>query len=75
MNIDEIKNLIEADGGKFIIVENGKPILAAMKFDDYKKILEKPKSHNPGNPGTAQENQELPEDLKNEPLKIEDLPV
>ena len=45
MTLDEIKNLIEADKGKFIIVENGKPLLVVMSFDDYKKILEKENVH------------------------------
>ncbi len=40
MNLDEIKNLIEKDGGKFIIVENGRPVLTVMSFGDYKKIVE-----------------------------------
>ena len=39
MTLDEIKNLIKLDGGKFIIVENGKPVLMVMSFDDYKKII------------------------------------
>ncbi|MCK4354993.1 hypothetical protein KAW43_01405 [Candidatus Parcubacteria bacterium] len=40
MNLDEIKNLIEKDGGKFIIVEDGRPVLTVMSFGDYKKIVE-----------------------------------
>lgn len=39
MNLDEIKNLIDRDKGKIIIVENGKPILAVMGFNDYEKIV------------------------------------
>ncbi|MCK4453980.1 hypothetical protein KAU51_01360 [Candidatus Parcubacteria bacterium] len=39
MSLDEIKNLIKIDGGKFIIVENGEPVLMVMSFDDYKKII------------------------------------
>ncbi|MCK4520618.1 hypothetical protein KAT95_01995 [Candidatus Parcubacteria bacterium] len=40
MDLDEIKNLIKIDGGKFIIVENGEPVLMVMSFQDYKKIIE-----------------------------------
>ena len=39
MNLDEIKNLIESDGGKFIIIENGKPVLVVTSFEDYKKNI------------------------------------
>ena len=41
MNLNEIKNLIQADGGKFIIIEDEKPVLVLMNFEEYKKILEK----------------------------------
>ena len=41
MNIDEIKNLISIDNGKFIVIENGKPVFVIMSFEDYKNILEK----------------------------------
>ncbi len=41
MDLEEIKNLIQTDGGKFIIIENGKPVLVLMNFNEYKKILEK----------------------------------
>ncbi|KPJ55808.1 hypothetical protein AMJ49_06335 [Parcubacteria bacterium DG_74_2] len=40
MDLNEIKNLIALDGGKFIIVENGKPVLTIMSFGEYKKIME-----------------------------------
>ena len=39
MKLDKIKNLIEKDGGKFIIVEDGEPILVVMSFGDYEKII------------------------------------
>ena len=39
MNLDKIKNLIEKDGGKFIIVEDGEPVLTVMSFEDYEKII------------------------------------
>ena len=39
MDLDAIKNLIEKDGGKFIIVEDGKAILTVMSFGDYEKII------------------------------------
>ncbi|PIV12766.1 MAG: hypothetical protein COS47_00695 [Candidatus Nealsonbacteria bacterium CG03_land_8_20_14_0_80_36_12] len=39
MDLNEIKNIIEVDGGKFIIIEEGKPTLLIMSFEDYKKSL------------------------------------
>ena len=37
MDLREIKELLERDGGKIIIVENEKPTLVVMAFDDYRK--------------------------------------
>lgn len=74
MDINEIKNLIEKDGGRFIIVENGKPLLVVMGFEDYKKILEKIVK-NSVDPMVSQNNGILPKELEQEPLKIDDLPV
>lgn len=65
MDLNEIKKLIEEDGGKIIIVEHGEPIMVVTSFDDYRKNrtkLEK-KSQKP-----------MPKELEEEDLKIEDLP-
>lgn len=73
MDINEIKNLIEIDGGKFIIVEDGKPSMVVISFDDYKqKLIEKkiiPAKKEQRLP------QALPKELESEPLKLEDLPL
>ncbi|MDO8551330.1 MAG: hypothetical protein Q7S03_01455 [bacterium] len=70
MDLNEIKNLIEIDGGKFIIVENGKPTIVVTSFEEYKKKLigRRPAVH-------AQEQKPLPKELQEEDLKIEDLPL
>ena len=39
MDLDKIKSLIEKDKGKFIIIEDGEPILVMMSFGDYEKII------------------------------------
>ena len=66
MDINEIKNIIEADKGKFIIVENGKPIMVIVSFEDYKKIFQS---------NTAVGSQEnSPQVQKDRDLTIEDLP-
>ena len=42
MDFNEIKDIIQINGGKFIIVENGKPTMVIMSFDDFKQNLRKP---------------------------------
>ena len=39
MNWEEIEKIIKTEGGKFIIVEDGKPRLVITSFDDYKNRL------------------------------------
>ena len=70
MDINEIKNLIEIDGGKFIIVENGKPVMVVTGFDDYKKKLIE-KKINP----VRREEKLMPQELESEELKLDDLPL
>jgi PHD/YefM family antitoxin component YafN of YafNO toxin-antitoxin module len=69
MDLNEIKNLIEIDGGKFIIIENGKPAMVVVSFEEYKKKLTGRKNHlqtivNPS-----------PKELQSEELKLDDLPL
>ena len=70
MDLNEIKKLIEEDGGKIIIVENGEPVLVVTSFADYKKgrVKTEPK------PKEEKVSKPLPPELNNEALKIEDLP-
>jgi len=69
VDLNEIKKLIEEDGAKLIIVENGEPVMVITSFSDYKKgkakSESKPKQNAP---------KPVPEELNNEELKIEDLP-
>ena len=67
MDLNEIRQLIEADGGKFIIVENGKPLMVVISFEEYKKKLIK-------NKPTKKEQKPIPKELQEEELKLEDLP-
>jgi len=70
MDFEEIKQLIEADGGKFIIVENGEPVMVVTSFEEYKeRVLEKRESR------PKKERKLVPQELKEEELKIEDLPL
>lgn len=50
MDFSEIKNIIEQEGGKVIIVENNKPVVIALSYEEYKK---RGNFHNPGNPSAA----------------------
>lgn len=77
MDLDEIKEIIQKSGGKFIIVENGKPEMVVMSFEDFKKDYSSPTTHTP--PPTVPvsktgEKLQVPKELEEEPLKIEDLP-
>ena len=36
MDFNEIKNLIQQEGGKIIIVENGRPVMVVLSFEDFK---------------------------------------
>jgi len=69
MNLDEIREIIKTDGGKFIIVENGKPVLVITSFEDYKKRIRPPSKE--ANPGPSQG---TPESTPEEELTIDDLP-
>ena len=84
MDLNEIKNLIKADGGKFIIVENGEPVLMIMGFEDYKKMIGNSEKEIPEVQETQKFNSESDNEYteavekipqSEESLKIEDLPV
>lgn len=36
MDFNELKNLIQQEGGKIIVVENGKPVMVVLSFEDFK---------------------------------------
>lgn len=71
MDFEEIKNLIEIDGGKFIIVENGKPAMVITGFEEYKKKL----IPSFAKATAGKEKKPIPKELESEPLKLEDLPL
>jgi PHD/YefM family antitoxin component YafN of YafNO toxin-antitoxin module len=71
MDLDEIRQIIEADGGKFIIVENGKPVMVILSFEEYKQKLKKE------NPVLKKELPKKipPKELTEGEIKVEDLPL
>jgi len=67
MDIEDIKQFIPEDGEKIILMENGKPVVVLMSFNNYKrefKFVKQDKLHN---------NEEVNQETKKE-LTIEDLP-
>ena len=78
MNIDELKQIVKNEEGKIIIVENGKPSLVVMSFEEYKKNLKKNNFAPPVGKLASFSNlspkRKLPKELQEEELKIEDLP-
>ncbi len=67
MDLNEIKKLIDEDGGKIIIVENGEPVLVITSFADYQAKRVKPEKKGEKPP--------VPKELAEDELKIEDLPL
>ncbi|MBA7640885.1 hypothetical protein ES703_48556 [subsurface metagenome] len=65
MDLNEIRQFIETEGGKFIIVENGRPVMVITSFEDYKKKKLSPEKKTK-KPVLAESEEE--------DLKIEDLP-
>lgn len=80
MDLNEIKNIIEEEKGKFIVVENGKPILVITSFEEYKnqkggfKDQRLPLQETPASIDFSEDEKQLPKELAEDPLKIEDLP-
>jgi PHD/YefM family antitoxin component YafN of YafNO toxin-antitoxin module len=69
MDLNEIKEIIETDGGKLIIIEQGRPIMVVCSFEEYKKKLKlNPNPNSLNSPAPSKESSK-------EELKIEDLPV
>ena len=65
MDLNEIKKIIEEDGGKIIVIENGEPVMVVTSFDEYRKKKQTARKE----PVEA-----IPEELNEDELKIEDLP-
>ncbi len=73
MDFEELKNLIQQEGGKIIVVENGKPVMVVLSFEDFK-------ARNPSTRSARSEqaSSQIPsEETQNndEELTIDDLPL
>ena len=67
MDFNEIKNLIQQEGGKIIIVENGKPVMVVLSFEDFKARTPSTRSARSGQAPSLEQNEEE--------LTIDDLPL
>ena len=88
MDLNQIREILDGEEGKLIIIEQGKQPLVIASLDEYKKGRGGSQK-NLGLPLAAQagqglpvehrfitaESRVLPKELADEPLKIEDLPV
>lgn len=68
MDLNEIKKIIKEEKAKIIITDEMGPTLIVLNYDEYKAMRD-------NKPMTEEiKKEEIPEELKNEQLKIEDLP-
>ena len=63
MDFGELKKIIDSKESKVVIIENGKPVMVVMSYEDYE-----------GRFKGEEKVKEIPKELADEPLKIEDLP-
>lgn len=70
MDFNELKNLIQQEGGKIIVVENGKPVMVVLSFEDFKARNKRGAAQAP-----SQSPSEEPQNNNEEELTIDDLPL
>lgn len=63
MDFTELKKIIDSKESKVVIIENGKPVMVVIGYEDYRKKFSK-----------EEKEREVPKELIDEPLKVEDLP-
>ncbi|MCK5044865.1 type II toxin-antitoxin system prevent-host-death family antitoxin [Candidatus Parcubacteria bacterium] len=63
MDFTELKKIIDSKESKVVIIENGKPVMVVIGYEDYRKKFSK-----------EEKEKEVPKELIDEPLKVEDLP-
>ena len=74
MDFQEIKDIIQRDGGKIIIVENDKPRLVVMSFEEYKRKRQ-PVSPIQNAPVHKSDDLAVVQEREREELTIDDLPL
>lgn len=61
MDFSELKKIIDSRESKVVIIENGQPVMVVMSYQSYKEKF-------------GRKEKDVPQELTDEPLKIEDLP-
>ena len=74
MNFNEIKQLINSDGEKVILVEDGKPTLVLMSFEDYRKIVQPLPKEKKSETFQNQSSSDQEREEEKKELTLEDLP-
>ena len=74
MDFQELKDIIQRDGGKIIIVENDKPQLVVMSFEEYKRKRQ-PVSPIQSTPVQKSDDLAVVQEREREELTIDDLPL
>lgn len=79
MDLNEVKNLINNNGERVILVESGKPTVVFLAFEDYKKLCKNSEMGNSPEIKEEKENKVLTpqfqqEENKKKDLTLEDLP-
>ena len=74
MDFQELKDIIQKEGGKVIIVENDKPQLVVMSFEEYKKKRQVVSSVQ-DEPAQRIAEREIDRESEMDGLTIDDLPL
>ncbi|RLC39754.1 MAG: hypothetical protein DRH33_01980 [Candidatus Nealsonbacteria bacterium] len=74
MNFNEIKQLINSNGEKVILVEDGKPTLVLMSFEDYRRIVQLPSKEKKSETFQNQSSSGQVNQEEKKELTLEDLP-
>lgn len=75
MDLNQIKELISSNKERIIVVENGKPVVVLLSFEDYKELATGSKEEKPSLARATEGKKRIKkeENLKGD-LRIEDLP-
>jgi prevent-host-death family protein len=72
MDFQELKQLINSNGERIILVENGKPTIVLMSFEDYRKMAQGSESREIEKPEI--QNNQIQENRERKELTLDDLP-
>ena len=73
MDLNEIKKIVPGNGEKYIFIENGKPVLVLLSFEDYQKTFNSKEKKETEQEKTLPLIPQNTPKIKNE-LTLEDLP-